>query len=73
MYGLLHDMLCGYHQGDETLYENTQTVTMHVGDVVLKGVGTSLLMPVWFSDRAESKDTLGRCSQCLWHVFVSYF
>lgn len=73
MYGLLHDVLCGYHQGEETLGENTQTVMMHAGDVVLKGVGTSLLMPVWFSDRAESKDALGRCSHCLWHVFVSHF
>lgn len=48
MYGLFHDVLCGYHQGEETLSENTQRVTMHVEDIILKGVGTSLLMPVAF-------------------------
>lgn len=47
--------------------------SMHVGDIILKGVGTSLLMPVWFSDRAESKDALGKCRDSLWHVFVSHF
>lgn len=73
MQELLYDGLRGYHQGEETLQENTQTVTMHVGDIILKGAGTSLLMPVWFSDRAESKDTLGKCRDSLWHVFVSHF
>lgn len=73
MYGLLHDVLCGYHQREEALNENTQTVTMHGGALVLKGVGTSLLMPVWLSDRAEAKEALGKCSHCLWHVFVSHF
>lgn len=73
MQELLYDVLRGYHQGEETLQENTQTVTMHVGDIIVKGVGTSLLMPVWFSDRAESKDALGKCRDSLWHVFVSHF
>lgn len=47
--------------------------SMHVGDIILKGAGTSLRMPVWFSDRAKSKDALGKCQDSLWPVFVSHF
>lgn len=47
--------------------------SMHVGDIIPKGAGTSLWMPVWFSDRAKSKDALGKCRDSLWPVFVSHF